>query len=80
MNRPVESGTAWAPAGALASVAATVAVIALLAGAPARAPMLAGAPDAIAGEDLELLAEVEDLELLEDLDFYLWLGSDATAG
>ena len=84
------------PAGALASVAATVAVIAVLAGAPPRAtmtrapmtgppmtgpPLTAGATaDPIADADLELLAEVEDLELLEDLDFYLWLGSDATAG
>ena len=31
-------------------------------------------------EDMDILLDAEDLELLEDLEFYAWLGTDVDAG
>lgn len=60
----------WIPAGALAGIAAVLLTV----------NILQGDPDAVMPEDataLEVIALGEDLELLEELDFYEWLESQS---
>jgi len=61
-TRPV---IGWLPVGGLATAAVALLAVAIWAIAPQ-------APDGVPG-DLELLAQVEDLELIEELEFYVWL-------
>ena len=56
----------WAPAGGFA-VAAVIAVGVVL--WPGRAPQ----PGAAALEDLEIVADSDNLDLLQDVEFYAWL-------
>lgn len=76
--RPFRVPGRWLPAGALA--AAAVLAVAVWVARPVAGP---GAPlaDAIASEDVEMLASTEGPELYaDDADFYEWAGSDvATA-
>jgi hypothetical protein len=56
----------WAPAGGLAAAAA----VAFLLARPGLDPAGRGAPPL---EDLDSLAGVENIELLQDVEFYAWL-------
>lgn len=68
------TGDGWLmPAGAFASVVATVLAIALLVRGPD-----AGSLDEVT--DLELLTASEELELFENLEFYRWLPDTEQAG
>lgn len=70
-ERARAAGGFWVPAGAFA--AAVLAALALV-----RVPMLAEQPAADdAFLDLELIAADEQLEMLEELEFYVWLDSNA---
>ena len=60
--------SAWWSVGGLATAAALVLAIAVT----LRTPETVDTPPVTGFEDLELLA-TEDLDLVEDLDFYLWL-------
>ena len=77
--RPFRVPGRWLPVGALAGAAALA--LAVWIARPAAGP---GTPlaDALAAEDVELLASGEGPELYaDDADFYEWAGSDAaTAG
>jgi hypothetical protein len=61
----------WAPAGGLA-LAAIVAVVLSTGG-----PRSSAESGATALEDLDIVADSENLEMLEDVEFYMWL-DDAT--
>jgi ferric-dicitrate binding protein FerR (iron transport regulator) len=58
----------WAPAGGLA-LAAIVAVV-MWSGGGLRS---GGETDALALEDIDIVADSENLEMLEDVEFYTWL-------
>lgn len=60
--------THWLPVAALSAVAASILTVALLLNQDISLP--GSDPDA-----LELVAQSEDLELIEELDFYDWLDS-----
>jgi hypothetical protein len=67
----------WVPAGAVAAGLLAIAVLQV------RGPEAEGDGVLTAGpavEDMEMLFDGEDLELLEDLEFYAWLGTDPDAG
>lgn len=68
LDRPALAAT-WRPVGALAALTVAV-LVALLWLRPAAPPAPALAQQ---GEDLEILLADEDLELIADLEFYLWL-------
>ena len=76
-RRPLLARWGWEPwlipTGAAASIAVTMLAIGLLVHQPGPTPF-------DEADDLELLTSGEDLELLEDLDFYRWLGAAARAG
>ncbi len=55
----------WLPLGGLATAAVALLAVAIWTFAP---PVTDGLPG-----DPELLAQAEDLELIEELDFYVWL-------
>jgi ferric-dicitrate binding protein FerR (iron transport regulator) len=57
----------WAPAGGLA--AAAVVVVVMWSGG-LRSP---GETDALALEDIDIVADSENLDMLEDVEFYTWL-------
>ena len=57
----------WAPAGGLA-LAALVAVVMLNTG-----PRSGGDTGALALEDIDIVADSENLDMLEDVEFYMWL-------
>ena len=57
----------WAPAGGLAA-AAVVAVVMWSGGLRSGAET-----DAVALEDIDIVADSENLDMLEDLEFYTWL-------
>ncbi len=67
----------WVPVAAVATVAATVVVLRLA--GPGRVPD--GLP-AVASQvdDLEIMLAEEDLELLEELEFYAWLDLQGDIG
>jgi hypothetical protein len=72
----------WAPLGALAAAGLAIA-IALSSGSTKEATTVASAPPAPPPrliEDLEVVAESEDLELYADLEFYEWLDAGGSAG
>ena len=58
----------WAPAGGFA-LAAVVAVVIVVVAGPARRRR----PDAAALEDLDIVADSDNLEMLQDVEFYAWL-------
>jgi hypothetical protein len=62
----------WAPAGGLLA-AALVAAVMLWPGV-GRAPLEAGAMPL---EDFDIVADSENLELLQDMEFYVWLQDQA---
>ena len=63
----------WLPAAALSAIAASVLTVAVLINRNADLP-------GIDMDALELIAESEDLELIEELDFYDWLdGTQASS-
>jgi hypothetical protein len=62
----------WAPAGGIA-LAAIVAVVLLNAGGSRS-----GADPALALEDIDIVADSENLDMLEDVEFYMWLDSAPT--
>lgn len=64
----------WVPAGVVA--AAVVAVIMLWQGQPAVSPQTQ-AFDVAALNDLEILLGEEDLDMLQELEFYAWLDEQA---
>ena len=68
----------WAaPAAALAGIAAlALAVLATREPAPPAVPVAA----ADSAEEIEILLAGESLDLLEDLEFYLWLETEPDAG
>jgi hypothetical protein len=70
-TRGVHARWIWAPAG---GVAAAAAITVFLIGRPDIDPATSGAP---ALEDLEAVAAVENIELLEDVEFYAWLAEQA---
>lgn len=57
----------WAPAGGFA-LAAIVAVVMWSGGLRSGA-----APDSLALEDIDIVADSENLDMLEDVEFYTWL-------
>jgi Protein of unknown function (DUF3619) len=63
----------WIPAAALAGAAAIAALIVV---PQMKRPQ--GVTDSFASDDIVLLLNGEDLALLEDIEFYAWLDSDAT--
>lgn len=67
----------WLPAGAVAAGLLAITVFQIRdPGAGNGEPVTAGT----VVEDLEILFDEEDLDLLEDLDFYAWIGTDVDAG
>jgi hypothetical protein len=67
----------WVPAGAVVAGLLTVAIL------PGRGPDTNFGEVVSAGpavEDMEILFDGESLELLEELDFYAWIGTDPDAG
>jgi hypothetical protein len=58
----------WAPAGGVA-LAAIVAVVMLNAGGSRSG----GDTGALALEDIDIVADSENLDMLEDVEFYMWL-------
>lgn len=67
----------WLPAGAMAAGLLAIAVFQTRDTQPGEGEVM------VAGtvlEDMEILLDAEDLELLEDLEFYAWLGTDIDAG
>lgn len=57
----------WAPAGGLAAAAIVAVLI-------STGPREGAQPDAaFAFEDLDIVADAENLELLEDVEFYAWM-------
>ena len=72
-NGAVRRRWIWAPAGGVA-LAAIVAVVMLQTGG-----VRSGADTgALALEDIDIVADSENIEMLEDVEFYMWL-DDATA-
>ena len=69
-ERPARDWTRFAPAGAFAS--ACIVALVFMTARPDTPPI--GMPE------FEMLASGEDLELIEDLDFYEWLDSQDHAG
>lgn len=67
----------WVPAGAVAAGAGALVVGALVLRG-GESPV--GEPVARVADDFELLLEGEDLDLLAELDFYLWLESEPDVG
>jgi hypothetical protein len=61
----------WVPTAGLATAAAVV----LALGVTLRTPQESTPPDSALG-DLEMLASSEDLEMLDDLEFLLWLEAE----
>lgn len=57
----------WAPAGGVA-LAAVVAVVMLSSGGSRS-----GGDPALALEDIDIVADSENLDMLEDVEFYMWL-------
>ncbi|HFQ91858.1 MAG TPA: DUF3619 family protein [Chromatiales bacterium] len=66
---------AWMAAGGLAAATASLLLVVMLWSGGER-PV--GSPDIF--EDLELLSSTEDMEFIEDLDFYLWLDDEQQTG
>ncbi len=64
----------WMPAAAMAGITTLAVGIWLQQPSQESPALLAGI------EDIELLAAQEDIEFYEDLDFYLWLESQAQQG
>ena len=62
----------WAPAGGVA-LAAIVAVVMLNAGGSRSS----GDTGALALEDIDIVADSENLDMLEDVEFYMWLDNAA---
>lgn len=62
----------WAPAGGVA-LAAVVAVVMLNAGGSRSV----GDTGALALEDIDIVADSENLDMLEDVEFYMWLDTAA---
>lgn len=62
----------WAPAGGFA-LAAIVAVVMWSGGLRSGAE-----PDALALEDIDIVADSENLDMLEDVEFYTWLEDAAS--
>ncbi|GFO70824.1 hypothetical protein GMLC_44030 [Geomonas limicola] len=72
-RRPVRWLPSWLTPARLSLSAVTVAALALFLVVPARAPQ------SVAVEDLEVLTAPEQVDLIQDLDFYRWLDlTDAT--
>jgi len=67
LNRRHSSRWLWAPAGGLAAAAAIAAFLIARPGIESTTP---GTPPL---EELEAVAGVENIELLEDVEFYAWL-------
>jgi hypothetical protein len=65
----IRRGWLWAPAGGIA-LAAIVAVVMLNAGGSRS-----GADPGLALEDIDIVADSENLDMLEDVEFYMWLDS-----
>lgn len=78
-RRPRVAGYGWAAAGVAALAVLTAVLLSNRAGEPVQAPVpLAEVP--AAAIDLDLLMAEEDLEMLEDLEFFAWLESEDFAG
>lgn len=60
------------------SLAATAAVAIITISSVINTPSSGESPESLFFQDLELLAAEEDLELIEELEFYQWLESDAS--
>jgi len=61
----------WAPAGGLA-LAAIIAIVLTWGG-----PRSGAESGAVALEDLDIVADSENIEMLEDVEFYMWLDDAA---
>ncbi|MGH8178639.1 MAG: hypothetical protein ACREV5_20465 [Steroidobacter sp.] len=71
-SRPMRARWLWAPAAGLAA-----AVLAVLVGSwPGSEP---AAPESLLLEDFDLVAGTENLELLQDVEFYAWLAEQPPA-
>jgi hypothetical protein len=73
-QRPAAGGR-WLPLTAAVAAGVILAAILLF-----PAPETVGPPPAAAAEDLELLLDEEDFDFLAELDFYLWLETQADVG
>jgi hypothetical protein len=73
-QRP-DAGVRWVPLTATVAAGAIVAAVLVF-----RGPEAVGPPPATAAEDLELLLDGEEFDLLAELDFYLWLETQADVG
>ena len=67
---------AWKVWGPLSGVAAAAVFIAVVFG-PIWTSMRPANENAMPIEDFDILADAENLEMLEDLEFYAWLDNDA---
>ncbi len=65
----------WLPVAGAVTVAMLVGVVLFLPQQPANLNPETALVTGLSEQDLELLVGSEDLELLEDLEFYLWLDS-----
>lgn len=65
----------WLPAGLLAAAAALVLALAVVLRPPASVD-----PESAPLEDLDLLVSSESLDLLADLEFYVWLEGELEKG
>lgn len=72
LDQTVRPYFSWLPLGGLAAGAVAVLAVVLWTIAPQAPPGFPG--------DLELLAQVEDLELIEELEFYVWLEETEPSG
>lgn len=67
----------WLPAAGVATVALAAVLVMFNMNAGTGEPRFAAA---LVAEDIDLLSNPVDLELLEDMEFYAWLDSEAALG
>ncbi len=76
LDEPEGRAGYWLPAGALAATVAVVAVVLV-----GRQGEVAPPGDLVAvADDLEIMVAGEDLELIEDLEFFEWLEPEGDSG
>ncbi len=75
LDRPARDTLGWLPVGVAATVLAAVALVSLNMLQPVPSPQQAASPDL---PNLELMFAETDLEMLEEVEFYLWLESKET--